>query len=487
MGHFVPRRFRIFILLASCALWFSSCGGGPEPAPKPKPKPAPSKGSGTAKKPAPKAPAAPKRAEPALAGEKRKDFRLPDFIGKSYPETVDRLHQLGLAPGSVKVEASKGAKSITVKGHVPARYAWVAKGDKVTLTLAGPESKPVAVPDLAGKTLEEAGAELGKVKLALGMVHLRTAKKEAKEKGVVSQMPVKGAQTFAGALVDVTVALPEEDLKKLKTPALKGKTLTEALRILHTSGFIAGPAKLTKDGKADGQVVAQVPEGGKVADPGKPVALTVGAKNLKIQIPSLDGKSVVEAAEILAGLGLRLGTVEPVYGKGSDLSKITGQKPAAGVKGGLDSEVSVTVVQGKANAPFASAIPEVEVDAGAAFSLSGAPSKAYGGRTIKEYKWKRGGAALPAAKNPVLAEKGLKAGRYKYTLVVVDSLGLESKPAVVDVTVSVPEVAVPGVVGKALDAARAEINKAGLKTGKITPVPGKGTPGKILGQDPAAG
>ncbi|MHC4598132.1 MAG: PASTA domain-containing protein [Planctomycetota bacterium] len=486
MGLRAPRSFRTLIVLAFCALWLASCGGGPEPAPKPKPKPQPKEGVGPVKKPAAKVPKAPNLKEAPLPAEKRMDFRVPDLTGSGYAEAVDRLHHVGLALGPVKVQTSKKAKGLTVKIHNPGPHSWIRKGGKVGLTLTGPEGPPVKTPDLTGKALKDAAKELAKAKLALGLVTLRAVKKGTKEKGVVAQSPGKAASTFAGGLVDVTVALPEADLKKVKVPAVKGKTLAAALRALYSAGFTAGPAKWVKDAKAAGKVVTQAPAGGKAGDPAKAVALSVGAANIEIAVPDLRGKRVAEATTVLGKAQLSLGSVKAVYGKAADLGKIISQEPKAGTKKGRGGEVAVTVVQAKANSPFAAVIPRLDVDADQPFQLNAATSKAYGGRSVKEYRWKRDGKALPE-KAALLKEKGLKAGSYRYTLVVVDSLGLESKPATVRVTVQIPMVTVPNLTKKPLASAKTDLAKAGLVLGKVTPVPGKGTPGAVFSQNPAAG
>ncbi|MHC5081269.1 MAG: PASTA domain-containing protein, partial [Planctomycetota bacterium] len=476
----------ILVLVLSAGGWFScgggGGGGGPEPAPGPAPVP---KEEGPPKdQPVVEEPKVPQIQEPSLPQEPKKDFRVPELVGKSYVHALDTIVYRHLTLGKVNYKGKKGATTIQVTAQSPPPHAWVKKGDKLSLDLTGPEGKPVPVPPFAGKTLKEAETLLKEKGLHIGTLTIRLGKPGAKKEEVTAQVPPAGTPSFKGAGVNLTLSMPGEDAKKLKTPALAGKPLEDALRLIYASGFSPGPVKWKKDAKPAGTILEQDPLAGKPINLGASIRLTLAAKSLGIPVPDLSGKTVQEASKILGAAGLRLGTVRRIYGKAQAMGKIVGQDPAKGSKAPPEAEVSLTLVGAKANPPFAAVRKSLTVEPNTPFSLDAGRSKAYGGRTLKTYQWKRGKDALPPSKDPVRKEKGLKTGTYKYTLVVVDSLGLSSKPATVEVTVKEALVPVPNVVGKLVAAAKGDLTKAGLILGKTLPRPGKGKPGAVLAQTP---
>jgi len=493
--------FRKIVLFGSALLVATglllSCGGGPEPAPGPTPKPdgPPAvKDEGRIKPPSkvdpvpkPEEPVAPEIKEPPLPAEKAGDLRMPDLTGLALTEATDTLRRLGLTLGKVNFKTSKGAKTVKVRGQSPSPFGWTAKGAKVVIEVLGPEAKPVPVPDLKGLSLADAVKALQKAGFLVGRATLRASGAKPKEKGVVVQSPGAATPALPGSLVEITVALGKKELADLKVPDLSGKTLAKALRLLYASGWVPGDVTWKKDEKGAGKVVAQAPAKDRPAKPGDAIALTVGVKETQVSVPDLKGKTDLQASEILAEAGLRLGAVTPVYGKPADLGKIVSQKPASGQKKPLGAIVTASRVAGAANPPTAVLSKSLSVVEGKSFSIDGGRSRAHGGRAIDRYEWKRGESALPPSDKPVLLEKGLEAGKYAYTLVVVDSLGLKSKPAFTEIVVKEALIAVPDLSGKTLEGAKAMIGKAGLVLGKKTDAPGKGKPGEVVGQSPRAG
>ena len=126
----------------------------------------------------------------------------------------------------------------------------------------------VAVPELHGKTLDEARAALTEAGLLPGAVY-ETGEGEA---GTVTGCePAEGAEVDPGATVALTIVPSGTEV-----PRVVGKRLPLARETLERAGFHLGETRERFDPDHGPFVIlAQEPEGGSVAPPGSDVALTV--------------------------------------------------------------------------------------------------------------------------------------------------------------------------------------------------------------------
>lgn len=130
-------------------------------------------------------------------------------------------------------------------------------GAVVTLTLsAGPS--PVAVPDLAQFTREEAERVMAAAGLAIGQVD---SVPSAAERGVVVlTRPGAGTPRAAGRTVDLVVSRGPADVR---VPALAGLGETEARERLTRLGLVIGLIEPRRSGRGRaGTVLEQRPEAG---------------------------------------------------------------------------------------------------------------------------------------------------------------------------------------------------------------------------------
>jgi hypothetical protein len=141
----------------------------------------------------------------------------------------------------------------------------------------------VAVPDLSGKTREEAAQILQGSNLVLGDVSEKQTSDEQMIGKVIEQDPTAQTEAASGTKVAIVIgtAGPEENGAQeatVKIPDLSGKTRDEAAPILQAGNLVLGDVseKQTSDGQMIGKVIEQDPQAGKETASGSKVAIVIG-------------------------------------------------------------------------------------------------------------------------------------------------------------------------------------------------------------------
>lgn len=211
----------------------------------------------------------------------------------------------------------------------------------------GTSDQAAIVPDLKGKSLDEAEAELATVGLTLAKSGAFSNEVEAGI--IISQTPEPNTQVPVAAVVTLTVSLGPKTAATGVMPLVQGKAIAEAKELIlaQAKGKIAENNisivySYAKDAQP-GQVVMQDP------DPGTPIEETTQPTLVVIEaiaVPDLRGKTAVQAFVELSGHKL-LTTIDPQDGKGLVIQ----QNPAAGVEVAVFTVVELTfgpVVEGAA-------------------------------------------------------------------------------------------------------------------------------------------
>jgi beta-lactam-binding protein with PASTA domain len=254
------------------------------------------------------------------------DVKVPDVRGLKLSEAGRILTEAGLRVGITPFEKTNEHKPGLVIRQSPAPGATAKSGSDVRLIIAQAAPDLVPVPDLQGKTLEEARKVLEKEGLALGVV-TRAISSEGKPEGtVLKQSPMVGREVPKGSKVHLVVA--SKTPTKVKVPKLLGLTLVEATKALAAAGLKLGSVNYEEaTGRPKDQVTSQSSDPKTEVVPGTVVSIAISrGKVERVRVPVLLRKSAKEAEEILKKLGLVLGKVEegPRYGK----EIVVGQTPA---------------------------------------------------------------------------------------------------------------------------------------------------------------
>ena len=257
----------------------------------------------------------PKAMTPAKAGSpvnlvvssgkaKPKDVTVPDLKGKSQADAEKALADVKLVGVATNPEETTEVEPGKVFKQSIAAGSTAKEGDKVSFTVALAPGE-VAVPDVVGKTREDARSALTEAKL--GFDYTTAYSDDVAEGSVISQSIAAGSMVKSGTTVSVTVSLGPKPQADVKVPDVMTYAWKDAEAALLSAGL---QARYTGD--PSGTVVAQdIPAGTEVAQ-GTLVTVTLHAPSPhQNPIMNLVGTYSAERAQVV------------VEASGSDEGKVT--------------------------------------------------------------------------------------------------------------------------------------------------------------------
>ncbi|MDD3652947.1 MAG: Stk1 family PASTA domain-containing Ser/Thr kinase [Desulfotomaculaceae bacterium] len=191
---------------------------------------------------------------------------VPRVIGYSLSEAIAIINQSGLnVADTVKEKYSNEYRQGLVIEQDPKDGLSLAKAAPVSLTVSkGPPLRQV--PDLVGKTLEQARAELEKIKLKLDDNINRSTSTDYFTGQVITQNPVKGTDVKEGSAVQVTLSDgpgPDERIAKVEA-RIQDDDQEHELRIVVTDARGTNEAyKGTHKSKSKKVITKEIPYFGK--------------------------------------------------------------------------------------------------------------------------------------------------------------------------------------------------------------------------------
>jgi serine/threonine-protein kinase len=236
----------------------------------------------------------------------------PAVLGLTQEAASSRLAAAGL-----DVEVGTPAYSDTVAaGRVlrtdPAAGDRVLDGGTVTVTISkGVEQ--YRLPDLAGKTLDQAQDALGALKMTYGQAVPKWS--DAVPKGqVIRTDPAAGATLRPGTSVDVWVS---NGRQPVKVADWTGKSAAKAESALVRAGLEVSTDRQYDDDVPSGQVISQSPAPGTMYK-GDTVSLLVSRGPRLVEVPRVTGQGVGSATDELeaAGFEVRVRHYTPYFGLG---------------------------------------------------------------------------------------------------------------------------------------------------------------------------
>ena len=262
---------------------------------------------------------------------------VPNIIGMSQDEAQLALEKQGLDWG-----APARAYSDTVPaGHVvscqPKVGRKVGLGQAVTAVISrGVETK--TVPDVVGKTKDQAGAAIKGAGLTLGDVTEDYSASVAQGK-VISSDPKAGKVIEHTTKVSIVVSKGKEPAT---IPDVTGKSEDDAKKALEDAGLKKGKVSQDySDSVAKGRVISSSPIAGASGYyKGDSVDLTVSKGPEKVTVPDVTGKSEDDAKKALEDAGLKV-TVNKRLG--GPFGTVRSTDPAAGASVKPDSKVTINI------------------------------------------------------------------------------------------------------------------------------------------------
>ena len=221
----------------------------------------------------------------------------PAVVGLTETEARDRLSAAGFDVEERPAVYSDEVPEAHVVDQDPVAEGRVVEGGTITLTTSlGPDRREV--PEVTGRTREQATAALDEVGLAVGGTS--EAFSDLPVGAVVATDPARGASLPPGT--EVTLVL-SKGVELLGVPDVQGATRADAERAITSAGFTPRTTEAFSEDVAKGLVSDQSPSSGR-APRGSEVALEVSRGPELVTVPDVVGQERDAAERTLEAAGL---------------------------------------------------------------------------------------------------------------------------------------------------------------------------------------
>lgn len=212
-------------------------------------------------------------------------------------------------------------------------------------TVAEETDKKVKVPNLLGKTLDEAKEELDGT--GLGIRQVATEESDKYEEGqICKQTPESGEKAEKNTTIEVTVS--SGIIKETVTvPDVSGDDEETAQKKLEDEGLKVGTSEAVYDDHYEqGEVIETTPAAGKEVPEGTEVIMKVSRGADKKTVPNVVGKKDADAQKAIKNAGLE---VTATYDYDDDVAKgkVVSQSVKGGTKVSAGTTVNIVVSNGK--------------------------------------------------------------------------------------------------------------------------------------------
>ena len=260
---------------------------------------------------------------------------MPETTGRTLTDVQADLDALGLHT-QVEEEFSDDIDTGSVTRSDPEGGSSVHKRAEVQLYVSkGVDMK--AVPEVTGKSQDEAQRSLTDAGLAVGAV-TDAYSEDVPQGQVISQSVAAGTSLAHDSAVDIVLSKGREPLT---VPTLSGLSASAAKSAIEDLGLVAAPTEAYSDTVAEGQVISQQTREGSTLHRGDSVAYTVSKGPEKVAIPDVVGLQREEARSRLESAGF---TVREEAILGGFFGTVRSSDPAAGTMTKKGSTVTITIV-----------------------------------------------------------------------------------------------------------------------------------------------
>ncbi len=259
--------------------------------------------------------------------------KVPNLLGKSEAQARSQLSEAGLGVKGIERKFSESFDRGTVMNTDPPGGRRIRGNGAVTLTISrGPEV--VAVPNLKGRPLEEAKAELTNSGLAPGIV-TEAFSQEVAQGSVISSNPAVGEKRAP----DTAVSLVVSKGRPVPVPSVTGLPADQAKSTLEGLGFkvLTAPEQVNAPSAA-GTVANQSIGAGTQAAAGDTITLTVSKGPRQLPVPNVTGQDVDAARKILEAAGFKVKVDRPLF---SFSNTVDSQSVLAGLNAPEGSTITI--------------------------------------------------------------------------------------------------------------------------------------------------
>ncbi|MEZ5165290.1 MAG: PASTA domain-containing protein [Acidimicrobiales bacterium] len=231
---------------------------------------------------------------------------IPVLVGSTVDEATRAIEERGWVPDPVTIR-----KNGTVEGEViavdPEAGTRLAEGEIVTLTVSAGEER-VPVPDLEGKSLEEATAELEGLGLRVGQKIERESEDIAAGAVIEPVLPPGESEVDPGSAVDLVISTGPAARVVPGVP--ESRDLQETRDLLIGLRLVPEEETAFSDDIEKGLVIELAPATGTEVDADSTVRIIVSDGPAPRVVPNTSGMSVDEATKALEDAGFTVSNVE---------------------------------------------------------------------------------------------------------------------------------------------------------------------------------
>lgn len=212
-------------------------------------------------------------------------------------------------------------------------------------------SREVPVPDLMGKTIEEATQMLEGTGLKLDPVTEQAYDDNVEEGRIISQEPGANQYMKKRKKIKLVISMGKSD-GNVEVPSVTGIDYKKAITQLTDKELDYKIVQEQNDNYPQNQVIRQSPSSGTKLNKGDVVILYVSSGNVlaqeeqKVPVPSVLGKTRAEAEAAIKAAGLVVGNVSREYSEAA-VNTVISQTPAAGSESAQKSYVSIVISRGQ--------------------------------------------------------------------------------------------------------------------------------------------
>ncbi len=301
---------------------------------------------------------------PGTAVEAESKVNLVISKGKKAPAEVTMPNLMGMTRREAE-QALRDAKLVAVQdtmvvtsqvepGHVCKQSVKagtkVKEDTHVSYALALADTR-VAVPNLVGMSLNDAGAALKKA--GLGEDTTYEYNNRVEKNRVIRQSVAAGNKVAKGTVVTLAISLGAKPTGSVEVPDVRGKNVNDATSAIQAAGLKADVVREYNKNVGKDNVIDQSIAAGTKVDKGTTITIGVslGAKpEGSIAVPDLSNMMADDAQQALANAGLTPDRDE-AYSDEVEKDHVMGQSLEAGTKVAKGTQVTYTVSLGKRAEP----------------------------------------------------------------------------------------------------------------------------------------
>ena len=281
---------------------------------------------------------------------------VPDVTNQVLETAVTTLKDLGFEVVPVAEETTTVDTNVVWK-QVPLPGEELKEGETVTIVY-NPSNAPMAVPNLAGMTIDQARAALLNLGLTIGVITPQNDP-TAPADTIIASVPQAGEQVLGGATIDLTVS---QGSGVVQIPNVQGQTSQAARSVLEGEPYkflitVVEEASATVE---SGRVTRTSPTIGGDTTKGSSVTIYVSTGQATIAVPLVSGLTEAQARAKLTSSGfiVKVEYIEVTTGNAND-GRVIAQDPSMNVQSTPGSQVLLKV--GKAIAATTTVAPTTTV------------------------------------------------------------------------------------------------------------------------------